>query len=61
MRAIEMELFMHEITWTKDTRNLKALRAMFEELLDSKRISLETYRSINQEIRNRADFLKGRK
>ena len=61
MSITELDVFCHEINWTKDIRNLKAIRAMFLELLDSHKISLEIYHQVNREIRDRSDFLKGRR
>ena len=61
MSINELTLFTREIAWTYDQRNLIALRAKFKSMLTAKEISTTLYHGLNRDIRNRADWLRGRK
>ena len=61
MSITELDLFVQEIHWTYDTLNLTALRAKFQGMMKKGHITLGLYKGLNREIRDRADWLKGRK
>jgi len=60
MSITELQLDTREIALTFSMNNLSALRAKFIKALDNDAISLDTYHSINQQIRDRSDWLKRR-
>lgn len=61
MSITELQLDCREIALTFSMNNLTALRAKFRKALNNGSISIDTYHTINRDIRNRADWLKGRK
>ena len=61
MSITELDLYCNEIHWTFSLDNLTALRAKFRGMLNKGHITLGLYHGLNREIRDRADWLKGRK
>ena len=60
MSITELQLDTREIALTFSMRNLSALRAKFIGALNNDTISLDTYHSVNQMIRDRSDWLNKR-
>ncbi len=61
MSITELQLDSREIALTFSMNNLSALRAKFMNCLDNHAISLDTYHSLNRQIRDRSDWLRNRR
>ena len=60
MSINELTLDCREIALTFSMNNLTALRAKFRRALDNNNITLETYHTINKQLRDRSDWLQSR-
>ena len=61
MSISELDLYCRDIATTYSVDHLSGLRARFIKLLRAGEISKGLYDGLNKDIRNRADWLKGRK
>jgi hypothetical protein len=56
-----LEDYIREISRAKSTIQLSGFRAKLQGLLKNNDISMGIYQGLNRDIRDRADWLKGRK
>ena len=61
MSITELQLDTREIALTFSMDNLSALRAKFIKGLDDHSISMDTYHTLNRQIRDRSDWLMNRR
>ena len=61
MSITELDLTIHKIQWSYSTIELQGIRSMLKSMLDRAEITWSMYKGLNNDIRNRADWLKGRK
>ena len=60
MSISELDLTIHEIKWSYSISKLQGIRARLIGMLRNDEISTTIYKGLNQDIRDRADWLKGR-
>lgn len=61
MTIKSLDIYCKEISRANNTIYLSAIRAKLQGLLKANDISLGLYNGLNRDIRDRADWLKGRK
>jgi len=61
MSIVMLESYCREISRASSTVQLSGFRAKLQGLLKNNDISIGIYQGLNRDIRNRADWLKGRK
>ena len=61
MSIKELDLTIHAINWSYSNIELQGIRATLKGMLDRCEITWSMYKGLNQDIRNRADWLKGRR
>ena len=61
MSIKELDLTIQKINQSYSTIELQGIRATLKGMLDSAEITWSMYKGLNKDIRDRADWLKGRK